>query len=160
MTFNQRKIEDYLEQKLRRGEVKNTSADFPQLVMRRVQVEHSLVVKEARRERKIKWSIFGFISFTLLFTFFVTFFSKSSGKDTTDTRGFNLNPAIETSTGLADRLVGYIEAGFSYILSLLGLSLSSQTMKLVMIIGGIVLLFFLVERFILRSKLKSISHTG
>ena len=152
---NNKHIDDFIEGKLRKSRVVNTSGDFSSMLMQKIQAEGKLALEETKTDRLAKHFIGGFSSLVIGLTILIAYLSGSRGINTSETSGINISPALHSSNNLFGRFADFIESVFVQALELVGLSASSKTISIILTVIGIVCLFLLAERFLIRGKFRS-----
>ena len=148
-------IDDFLDSKLRKSRVVSTTGDFTAMLMKKVQAEGKLAVEETKRDRVAKYIIGGFSAMIIGFTVFIAYLSGSEESSATETTGVNFSPAFHSSTNYFEKFTSFIESVFISLLDLVGLSANSKTVSITLTILGIVCMFLLAERYLIRGKFKS-----
>ena len=156
MDIKKRKIEEFINSKLRQAKLENTSSDFSQFVMKRVNSEYKSYVEEEKRDRAAKYIIGAFSALMVIFTFIVGFLAKSDISSVEQSTGISIEPTVETSNGIVMQFLGYIQNFFVNVLAMLGLTASPQTISLIVGLILVVVFYFLADRVFLKGKLKSI----
>jgi hypothetical protein len=151
---NNKRIDKYLEDKLRGSEIHKTSGDFTKGLMFRISEENKLALEESKRDRIAKYVIGSFSSLVIIFTIIIGYLSGSQSSVKTS-NSFSIEPTIETSNNYLNQFLTFISGIFNKTLELLGLSLSSQTAAIV--VGSLIAvsLFLLADRVFIRSRLRS-----
>jgi hypothetical protein len=148
-------LNTFIENKLRKAEVKKTSDNFTQLLMQRVNTESKEALEEGKRDRIAKYIIGAFSFLAIIFTVLTGILGTSQSSKSSVSKNISFEPAIDTSSNYFWRFWDTISSFFTKIFDALGLSISIETLS---IIGGLILvvtLFFLADRIFLRGKLKS-----
>ena len=156
MSLQERKINDFIENKLRQAKLENTAPGFTQFVMKRAGTEYKSFAAEEKQDRLAKYIIGIFSTLMVVFTVFMGYIAKSDLSSKVKSTGVSIEPTVETSNNFLQNIPLYVQAFFMKVLGLFGLSLSPQSAS---IIGGLVLaalLYFIADRIFLRGKLKSI----
>jgi hypothetical protein len=150
MANSNKKIDDFLEQNLRKSSLVQPRSDFQALLMQKVIAEHKRLVEETRKERIVKYVLSSFSTLMIGFTIVMGYLSGKSG---------NVNPsgdiAVEQSNNLVSRLVSAVQSVFLYVLNFFGVSISPSTLNIALIIILVVGVFLMGERLFLRGKYKS-----
>ncbi len=152
MKNSQKNIENFIESSLRKTPVAMTSDDFTKNLIKAVHSEAVIAAAEAKQERFAKYILAVFSVFIAGFTVLV---AVLSGSKAPETKGVDITPAIETSNNYFERFTSFIESLFVQVLHLIGLSASSRTISMVITILGIVCMFMLAERFLIRGRIKT-----
>src|SRR3989304_6420134 len=98
MTNGKKRIDEFLEQKLRRSALVQTKSDFQGLLMQKVVLEHKKLTEENRKEKIVKYVLGSFSTFMIGFTIIIGYMS---GK----TESISTGTTVERSTTLVGRLV-------------------------------------------------------
>jgi len=146
-------IEEFLESKLRKSELKNTSGDFTVHLMKRISAENKVLQEERKSERIVKYAIGSFSFLIVAFTVVLGIVSKS-GKVTSGSTDVGFD-TVQTSNSLLERLVYYVESFFMSILDFLGISISSGSLSVILVVLLVVVVFLIGERLFLRGRFKS-----
>lgn len=147
-------IEDFIESRLRNSTLKRSSGDFTNHLMKRINAENKAFLEERKSDRIVKYAIGSFSFLMLAFTFVLGFVSKTPSVSSTDSAEVGLD-SVQTSNSLIDSMVYYIQGFFVNILKFFGVSLSSGTVTIILVIILLVAIFLIGERFILKGKLRS-----
>lgn len=147
-------IEDFIESKLRKSGLKRASGDFTTHLMQRITAENKALMEEKKSDRIVKYAIGSFSFLMLAFTFVLGFISKSSKITSSDSAGVGFD-SVQTSTSLIETMVYYIQEFFISILRFFGVSLSSGTVTIILVVVLLVAVFLIGERFIMKGKLRS-----
>lgn len=159
MQNNNRKIEEFIDEKLRSSRVTKTSGDFSVHLMKRIALEHKSAKEESRWDSLVKY-IIGSFSFLLIgFTVALGFISGTSKGVNNPSTGINFSPAVETSNNYLERFIGFMESVFMGVLNFFGLSSNMRTFTVILLVAAVVGVFLLAERFVLRSRLRSSGAT-
>ena len=156
MDIQKRKIDEFIESKLRQAKPENTSSDFSRFVMKRVSSEYKSYVEEEKRDRVAKYIIGAFSSLMVVFTFILGYLAKSDINSTVKSTGINIEPTVETSNNIVLQFLGYIQNFFVNVLAMLGLTATPQTISMIVGLVLVVAFYFLADRYFLKGKLKSI----
>jgi magnesium-transporting ATPase (P-type) len=156
MDLQKRKIEEFIESKLRQAKLENTSSDFSQFVMKRVSSEYKTYVEEEKRDRVAKYIIGAFSTLMVVFTFILGYLAKSDINSSVQSTGISIEPTVETSNSFILQFLGYIQTFFVNVLGLLGLTATPQTISMIVGLVLVILFYFLADRVFLKGKLKSI----
>jgi hypothetical protein len=157
MDLKDRKIDEFVESKLRKSKVENTSSDFTSFVMKRVQSEYKSMTAEARRDRIAKYIIGVFSSLMVIFTVVIGYLAKSEIGSKVESTGIKIEPTVETSNNILQQFISYVSIFFENLLGFFGLTASFQSISIIVGLILIVLFYFLADRVFLKGKLKS-SH--
>lgn len=147
-------IEEFIESKLRKSGLKKTSGDFTVHLMKRITAENKALLEERKSDRIVKYAIGSFSFFVLAFTFALGIISKTEGVKSSDSTGVGFD-TVQTSNSLIDRMVYYIESFFMSILNFFGLSISTSSLSIILIVVLVVAVFLIGERLFLRGRFKS-----
>jgi hypothetical protein len=156
MDLQKRKIEEFIENKLRQAKLENTSSDFSQFVMKRVRSEYKSFAEEEKRDRVAKYIIGAFSALMVIFTFILGFLAKSDINSAAQSTGITIEPTVETSNNIVLQFLGYIQNFFVNVLAMLGLTATPQSISLIVGLVLVILFYFLADRVFLKGKLKSI----
>lgn len=156
MDIKKRKIEEFIDSKLRQTKLENTSSDFTGFVMKRVNSEYKFYVEEEKRDRVAKYIIGAFSALMVIFTFILGFLAKSDISSAEQSTGISIEPTVETSNNIIMQFLGYIQNFFVNVLAMFGLTATPQTISLIVGFILIVVFYFLADRVFLKGKLKSI----
>ena len=148
-------IDDFIENKLRKSPLVKTSGNFTAMLMEKIQAEGKLALEETKSDRIAKYIIGGVSSLIIGFTVLIAYLTGSKDTSTTDATGIDISPALHSSNNYFERFTSFIESIFIKSLELVGLSASSKTVSITLTILGIVCMFLLAERYLIRGKLKS-----
>lgn len=154
MTRENRKFDEYIENKLRNIKTESVSPDFTKTIMERVKSEYKVFSAEAKSDRTAKIIISGFITLMLLFIFSLALLPDTS-KSVEET-SVNFHPAIDTSTNYLEKFITIVQEFFINLLGFLGLSFSYGTLTLILGLVIIFLVYWAADRFILKDKLRSL----
>lgn len=158
MDIKKRKIEEFINSKLRQAMLENTSSDFNSFVMKRVSSEYKSYVEEEKRDRVAKYIIGAFSALMVIFTFILGFLAKSDINSATQSTGISIEPTVETSNGIVMQFLSYIQNFFVNVLAMLGLTATPQTVSLIIGFILVVVFYFLADRVFLKGKLKSVRN--
>ena len=151
---NKKKIEDFLEAKLRGAGGFTLPGDFSRNLMVKIQEENAQAREEMKTNKLAKYIIGGFSSFVIGLTIILGLLSGS--KSTVSSPGrFNIEPAIDTSNNYINRFFGLISDMFAKVVSLLGLSNTSNTVELIAALVIAFVLFMIADRIFVRGRLRS-----
>jgi len=149
-----KKIDNIIEGRLRRAETFKPSGNFTRGLMFKIIDENKLVLEESKQNRIAKYVIGSFSFFVIAFTIIIGIVSGS--RPVTKTAGtFSIEPTIETSNNLLNQFLSYIQVFFNKILEILGLSISTQTVGIVVGLIIAISLFMLADKVFVKGKLKS-----
>jgi hypothetical protein len=158
MDIHNRKIDGFIEGKLRQTKLESTSSDFKQFVMKRVKSEYKTYAEEERRDRIAKYIIGIFSAMMVGFTFVLGYLAKSDFSSTVESTGITIEPTVETSNNILQQFPGYIQNFFVNALGLLGLTVSPQSINLIVGLILVILFYFLADRVFLKGRLRSIRN--
>jgi len=158
MDLKDRKINEYIESKLRKSKLTDASGDFTSFVMKRVHSEYKSMTAEARRDRIAKYIIGAFSSLMVIFTVIIGYVAKSEIGSKTESTGIKIEPTVETSNNILQQFIAYISAFFENVLGVFGLSATLQNISIIIGLVLIVLFYFLADRVFLKGRLKSIHN--
>ncbi len=156
MSIKERKIDDFIESKLRQAKLENTSSGFTQFVMKRAGLEYKYFAAEEKHDRLAKYIIGIFSTLMVVFTVIMGYLAKSQLSSTVKSTGVSIEPTVETSNNFLQNIPSYIQAFFMKLLGLFGLSLSPQSVSIIIGLILIAVFYFIADRVFLRGKLKSI----
>ena len=156
MDLENRKIDDFIENKLKRASLARTSGDFTSHLMNKVQSEYKTAVEEAKRDRIAKYIIGIFCSLILVITIMVGYLAKSDVSSTIESTNIKIEPTIVTSTNYFQQFITFIQNLFINILSFFGLTVSLQSVNIIAGLIVIFTLFLVADRIFLKGKLRSI----
>jgi hypothetical protein len=156
MDIQKRKIDEFIESKLRQMKPESTSSDFSGFVMKRVSSEYKSYVEEEKRDRAAKYIIGAFSALMVIFTFVLGFLAKSDINSAAQSTGISIEPTVETSNNFILQFLGYVQNFFVNVLGLLGLTATPQTISMIVGLVLVILFYFLADRYFLKGKLKSI----
>jgi hypothetical protein len=143
----------FIENKLRKAEVKTTSGNFTKLLMNRVNAESNTALEENKRDRVAKYIIGSFIFLTIAFTVLAGLFSSSKTENVT--KDISFEPAIDTSSNYFWQFIDGVSSFFVNALDVVGLSISIETVSIIAGLLLVLTLFFLADKIFIRGKLKS-----
>jgi hypothetical protein len=150
MTNNHKKIDEFLDHKLRRSSLVQPRSDFQALLMQKVVAEHKKLVEETRKERIVKYALGSFSTLMIGFTIVMGYFY---GRAENVTASGDI--AVERSNTLVSRLVSAVQSVFLYVLNFFGVSINPTTLNVAIIIILVVGIFLIGERLFLRGRYKS-----
>jgi hypothetical protein len=158
MDLQKRKIEEFTDSKLRQAKLENTSFDFRQFVMKRVISEYKTYAEEEKRDRTAKYIIGIFSAMVVGFTFIVGFLAKSDLSSKVESTGISIEPTVETSNNILQQFLVYIQNFFVNVLGLLGLTVSPQSINIIVGLLLVIVFYFLADKFLLKGRLKSVRN--
>jgi len=156
MTNKPKKIEEYIDNKLRSSAVSRLSDDFNKHLMTKVSADYRIFASEAKTDRIIKYAIGSFISIVLGIIVLFGVVSKSSEQVEGNSTGININPAVQTSSNYLEKFIGFIQNIFVDILGSFGLTVSPSTIVIFLVGVFVIVLFLMGEKFLLKGRLKSV----
>lgn len=156
MSLENRKIEDYVESKLRQTKLHSAAPGFTQFVMKRITSEFKSSVAEEKRDRAAKYIIGIFSAMMVGFTVLMGYLAKSDLSSAVKSTGVSIEPTIETSNNFLQDAMLYIQVFFMKVLGIFGLSLSPQSVSIIIGLLLIIVFYFVADRVFLKGKLKSI----
>lgn len=156
MDLKDRKINEFIESKLRKSKLEASSGDFTSFVMKRVQSEYKSITSETRRDRIAKYIIGAFSSLMVIFTVIIGYLAKSEIGTKVESTGIKIEPTVETSNNILQQFLTFISAFFENVLGFFGLTASFQGISIIIGVILIILFYFLADRVFLKGKLKSI----
>jgi hypothetical protein len=147
-------IEDFIESKLSKSELKRTTGDFTKHLMNRITAENKALMEERKSDRIVKYAIGSFSFFMLAFTVVLGIVSKTASVTSPDSAGVGFD-SVQTSNSMIETMVYYIQEFFVNILRFFGVTISSGTVTIMLVVILLVAVFLIGERFILKGKLRS-----
>lgn len=147
-------IEDFIESRLRKSGLKRASGDFSKHLMKRITAENKALLEERKSDRIVKYAIGSFSFFMLAFTVVLGIISKTASVSSPDSAGVGFD-SVQTSNSLINSLVYYVQEFFINILKFFGVTISSGTVTIILVVVLLVAVFLIGERFILKGKLRS-----
>ncbi|HEY3251281.1 MAG TPA: hypothetical protein VGK25_09205 [Ignavibacteria bacterium] len=154
MTERNKKIDEFLDQKLRRSILVQPRDDFSQLLMQKVTLEHKRLTEENKKERIVKYVLGSFSTFMIGFTI-VMGYLYGKAESTATGSVYDVNTTVERSNSLVGRLVTAVQTFFLYVLNFFGVSISATTLNIALIIILVIGIYLIGERLFLRGKYKS-----
>ena len=151
---NQKKIEDFIDDRLRRSGTSKPSVDFTSSLMLRIQEESRLAKEESKRDTIAKYIISVFCSLVVIGTIAIGILTGSK-KSMSISKNFSIEPAIETSNNYFNQFLTLIQNFFSRVLDVFGLTYSPRSFEIILGLLLIISLFMLADRILVKSKLKS-----
>ena len=148
MTNGKKRIDEFLDQKLSRSALVQPKSDFQKLLMQKVVLEHKKLTEENRKEKIVKYVLGSFSTFMIGFTVVIGYISSKAESITTGT-------TVERSNTIVGRLVYAIQTLFIEMLNFFGVSISSTTVTVALIILLVIGVFLMGERLFLRGKYRS-----
>ncbi len=156
MDIKERKINEFIESKLRKSKPEAASGDFTSFVMKRMQSEYKSMKAEVRRERIAKYIIGAFSSLMVIFTVIIGYLAKSEIGSEVKSTGIKIEPTVETSNNILQQFLAFMSAFFENVLGFFGLTATTQNISIIIGLVLIVLFYFLADRVLLKGRLKSI----
>lgn len=150
-----KRIDEFIDHKLRRSDLSRPREDFQKLLMQKVLSEHKRLVEETRKEKIVKYVLSSFSTFMIGFTIVIGYMY---GRADSVTSGSGVG-AVERSNTLVGRLVTAVQSLFLSILDFFGVSISPSTLNIALIIFLVISVFLIGERLFLRGKYKSSVQT-
>lgn len=157
MSNTNRKIDDFIDDKLRGSKLSFTSGDFKVHLMKRLAAEHKAAIEESKWDKLVKYIIGSFSFGIIALTVTLGILSGSSSGVTSQGTGVNFGPAVETSNNYLERFFGFFQNVFVGILNFLGFSARPKTFTILLIAVLVIAVFLAAERFVLRGRLRSSS---
>ena len=155
MKDKEKYIDGFIENKLRKSELKKTSGDFTRMLMERVNAENKSVLEETKRDRIAKYIIGTFSTLIIGFTVMLGYIGSKSSVSTGRETGVNLDSTFETSNNFFQQFLNYIELFFLKSLEFFGVSMNPKTVLIAMVVIFVVAVFFFGEKLFIRGKYKS-----
>jgi len=156
MNIENKKIEEFLENKITNSsQTIKTSDDFTGLLMKRITAENNLIADEARNDKIARNIIISFVSLIVVMLGLIVFSSGGNSNDATNSNTVKIQPAVQTSNDMISQMLTFFKNIFLEVFEFLGLNLSFNTFMIFLIIIAVVAVFMLVEKLVVRSKLKS-----
>lgn len=146
-------IDEIIDAKLKKSSLKNTTGDFAQHLMKRITAENKALAEERKSDRIVKYVIGSFSFFMIAFTFALGFLSRKSTSGSNESTGIAFD-TMQRSTSFFENMVFYIQDFFTKALSFFGLSLSSGSVNIILVVVLIAVIYLVGERLIMRGKLK------
>ncbi len=151
-------IDEIIDAKLRKSSLKDTSGDFTQHLMKRIIAENKALAEERKGDRIVKYVIGSFSFLMIAFTFTLGFIARSS-RVSNEESGSIAFDTMQRSNSILETLVYYVESFFSNVLSFFGVSLSSGSVNIILVVALVALVYFIGERLIMKSRLKQSMQT-
>jgi len=156
MTDIKRNIDRFLDEKLRSSGVSKTSEAFSSFLMNRISEENKKILAESKSDRVVKYVIGSFTALLIGITVLMGVLSGSSASvHSSRETAVNFSPAIESSNNYLERFISFIQSIFAGLLNLLGISASSKSFSIILMIVAVVTLFLAADKFLMRGKLRS-----
>lgn len=147
-------IEEIIDAKLRKSSLKQLSGDFTSHLMKRITAENKALMEERKSDRVVKYIISSFSFLMLAFTFTLGFLSKNAAVNSEETSGIAFD-TVQRSNSWLESMVFYIQGFFANVLSFFGVTLSSGTVNIILVVILVALVYLVGERLFLKGKLKS-----
>jgi hypothetical protein len=151
-----RKIDDFIESRLRQAALSKTSSDFTSHLMKRMQAEYRSSLEEVRRDRIAKYIVGSFCSLIIIVTVIIGYFAKTDVSSTVESANIKIEPTIENSANYFQQLLSFIQNFSVDVLGFFGLSISPHTINVFAGLLVVLTLFFLADKAIFKDKLRSI----
>lgn len=156
MNIENKKIEEFLENKIRNSSAAvKTSDDFTELLMKRINAENNLIADEVKNDKIARNIIISFVSLIVIMIGLIAFSSKGSDADVTNSNTIKVQPAVQTSNEMITQVLLFFKNIFFEVFNYLGINFSMNTLLILLIVIGVIAVFMLVEKLLVRSKLKS-----
>lgn len=146
-------IDDIIDAKLRKSSVSIPSGDFTSHLMKRITAENKALMEERKSDRVVKYIIGSFSFLMLAFTFTLGILSKNASVKTEDSSGLAFD-TVQRSNSWIESMVFYIQGFFAEVLSFFGVTLSSGSINIILVVILVALVYLVGERLFLRSKMK------
>lgn len=156
MDIKEKKINEFIESKLRKSKIESASGDFSSFVMKRVQSEYKSMTADAKRDRFAKYIIGAFSSLMLIFTVIIGYIAKSEIGSEVESTGIKIEPTVETSNNILQQFLAFMSAFFENVLGFFGLTATVQNISIIVGLVLIILFYFLADRVFLKGRLKSV----
>lgn len=153
-------LNTFIDNKLRKAEVKQASDNFTQLLMQRVNAENKEALEEGKRDRFVKYIIGTFSFLMIAFTVIAGIFGTSSSPKSSVSKNISFEPVIDTSSNYFWQVWDAVSSFFVRTFGVLGLNISTETLGIAGLVALILILFYLADRMFIRGKLKSQSQQG
>ena len=157
MQNTNRKIEEFIDEKLRSSQLSMTSGDFGVHLMKRLAEEQKTALEQRKGDKLVKYAIGSFSFLILGLTVSLGYLSGSTASANNTSRGINLGPAVETSNNYVERFIGFFQSVFVNILNFFGLSANPKTFTIIAVVLLVISVFLVAERFVLRGRFRSSS---
>lgn len=152
---NNRKIEEYIENNLRRSSLIHTSEGFTSRLMQKVTAESRSAIEEIKRERIAKYIITFFITMALGVTVIIGLLTGGEVNSKIESTNVSIEPTIETSSNYIHQFVNFIASSSVSVLNFLGLTATPKTLNIILYLLGVFILYIIADRIFLRGRLKS-----
>ncbi len=153
MRDNKKYIDEILEAKLRKSRLSEAPGDFTSHLMKRITAENKALLEERKSDRVVKYVIGSFSFLMLAFTFGLVIISKTASVNSNETDGIGFD-ILHTLNSILDTMIYYIQIFFTNVLGLLGLSLGSSSVNIILIVVLVAAVYLIGERLFLRGKFK------
>ena len=121
--------------------------------MNRIELENKKILAESKSDRVVKYVIGSFTALLIGITVLMGVLSKSSSSPVTGRENaVNFSPAIESSNNYLERFISFVQYIFMSLLNLLGISASSKSFSIALMIIVVVTLFLAADRFLMRGN--------
>lgn len=147
-------LDEAIESGLRKSRSYRASGDFTAHLMKRIAAENKSILEERKSDRIVKYVIGSFSFLMLGFTFLLGMMSKTASVNSDDTGGLAFN-TMQRSNSILETMISYIQGAFTSLLSFFGLSLSSGSINIILVVVLVAIVYLVGERLFLRGKLKS-----
>ncbi len=147
-------IDEILDVKLRKSKLSAATGDFTSHLMKRIIAENKALMEEKKSDRIVKYVIGSFSFMMLALTLFLGFISKTSSVNSDETISVAFD-TLQRSNSILETMVYYIQSLFTNVLSFFGLSLSSGSVNIILVVILVAAVYLIGERLFLRGKLKS-----
>lgn len=146
-------IDEIIDAKLRKSSISLPSGDFTSHLMNRITAENKALLEERKSDRVVKYIIGSFSFLMLAFTFTLGFLSKNTVVNSGETSGLAFD-TVQRSNSWLESMVYYIQGFFAEVLSIFGVTLSSGSINIILVVILVALVYLVGERLFLRSKMK------
>ncbi|MEO8515089.1 MAG: hypothetical protein ABI543_16145 [Ignavibacteria bacterium] len=147
-------IDEVLDAKLRKSKLSAATGDFTSHLMNRITAENKALMEERKSDRVVKYVIGSFSFVMLAFTFALGFISKNAAVNSDESTGIAFD-TMQRSNSILDTMIYYIQSFFTNVLSFFGVSLSSSSINIILVVILVAAVYLIGERLFLRGKLKS-----
>jgi hypothetical protein len=148
MRDKEKYIDEILEAKLRKSKLSAPTSDFTSHLMKNGLFGYT------KRDRIVKYVIGSFSFMMLAFTFAMGFISKSASVNSEESTGVAFD-TMQRSNSILETMIYYIQSFFTNVLSFFGVSLSSSSINIILVVILVAAVYLVGERLFLRGKLKS-----
>lgn len=146
-------IEEIIETRLRKSSLKQPSGDFTSHLMKRITAENKALMEQRKSDRIVKYIIGSFSFLMLAFTVTLGMLSKTASVTGEESTGIAFD-TVQRSNSWLETMVFYIQGFFADALSFFGVTLSSGTINIMLVVILVAVIYILGERLFIRSKLK------